>query len=86
MNDTNPEIEKRFREMIMERSGEERLKMGFSMFNMARRQVISSIKRDNPDANIQEIKKEIFLRFYGQDFSSEERKKSLCDYYLEVFQ
>ena len=77
MNDTNPEIEKRFREMIMERSGEERLKMGFSMFNMARRQVISSIKRDNPDANIQEIKKEIFLRFYGQDFSSEERGKIL---------
>ncbi len=77
MNDTNPEIKKHFIEMIMKKSGEQRLKMGFSMFNMARQQVISSIKRDKPDANIQEIRKGIFLRFYGQDFSSEELAKIL---------
>ena len=42
MNDTSPEIESRFNEMLMKKSGQERMKMGFSMFNMARRQVVSS--------------------------------------------
>lgn len=77
MNDTSPEVESRFNEMMMEKSGEERLKMGFSMFDMARGQVVASIKKSNPDADIQKIKKQIFLRFYGQDFSPKEQKKIL---------
>lgn len=77
MNDTNPEIEARFFKMMMEKSGQERMKMGFSMFNMARLQVIASIKRNNPDADLQEIRRELFLRFYGNDFSPQEREKIL---------
>ncbi len=37
-------IESRFLEMMMKKSGQERLKMGFSMFDMARKQVVASIK------------------------------------------
>ncbi|HHT9111224.1 MAG TPA: hypothetical protein ACFYDZ_08730 [Candidatus Brocadiaceae bacterium] len=77
MNDTDPIMETRFLEMMMKKSGQERLKMGFSMFDMARRQVIASIKAKNPNADIKEIRREIFLRFYGQDFSPEEREKIL---------
>ena len=77
MNDTDPIMESRFLEMMMKKSGQERLKMGFSMFDMARRQVIASIKAKNPNADIKEIRREIFLRFYGQDFSPEEREKIL---------
>ena len=78
MNDTSLFIESHFLEMMMKKSGEERLKMGFSMFDVARRQVIASIMRDNPNADIKDIKRELFLRFYEQDFPLEERGKILC--------
>lgn len=77
MIDTDPFIASQFLEMIMKKSGEERLRMGFSMCAMARRQVVASIKRDNPNACINDIKKGIFLSFYGQDFSLEEQEKIL---------
>jgi hypothetical protein len=77
MNDTSPEIESLFNTMMMKNSGQERLKMGFSMFDMARRQVMASIKMNNSNANIKDIKREIFLRFYGQEFSSEEQERIL---------
>ena len=78
MNDTSLFIESHFLEMMMKKSGEERLKMGFSMFDLARQQVIASIMRDNPNADIKDIKRELFLRFYEQDFPLEEREKILC--------
>ena len=77
MNDTDEKTQNLFNAMIMSKSGQERLAMGFSMFNMARRQVIASIMQDNPHADASEIKKGIFLRYYGQDFSPEEQKKIL---------
>ena len=77
MNDTDPKIQDMFNTMMMSKSGQERLNMGFSMFNLARRQVIAAIKRDKPYADAREIRKEIFLRFYHQDFSPEEQKKIL---------
>ncbi len=77
MNDTSAVMESRFQEMMMKKSGQERLKMGFSMFNTARRQVVASIKMDNPNADIKEIRRKIFLRFYGQEFSPEEQEKIL---------
>lgn len=77
MNDTAPELESRFIEMMMRKSGEERLRMGFEMFNMARTQALTSIRIQKPDADLSEISKELFLRFYGEDFSREELKKIL---------
>ena len=77
MNDTAPEIEAIFEQMMMNKSGQERLQMGFSMFNMARRQVTAAIRKNKPDADAIEIRREIFLRFYGNDFSQEEQKKIL---------
>ena len=77
MNDTAPEIEAIFEQMMMNKSGQERLQMGFSMFNMARRQVTAAIRNNKPDADAVEIRREIFLRFYGNDFSQEDQKKIL---------
>ncbi len=77
MNDTDIKTQNLFNAMIMNKSGQERMAMGFSMFNMVRRQVIAAIKQDKPSADASEIKKGIFLRFYGQDFSPEEQKKIL---------
>jgi len=77
MKDTSPELSLRFREMLMKRNGQERLQMGFSMYDLARDQVIASFKLEDTLADIREIRKWIFLRFYGRDFTLEMRKKIL---------
>ena len=77
MRDTSPEIEKQFLEMMMERTGQERLKMGFSMFNLARKQAIVSIRTNKPTAGEEEIRKDLFSRFYAEDFSPEDQEKIL---------
>lgn len=77
MNDTDPVAEAKYREMIMAKSWEERLMMGFSMCGMARRQAVAAIKRDNPGAGKDDIRKALFLLYYGQDFSREEQEKIL---------
>lgn len=77
MKDTSPEIESRFIDMMMSKSGEERMKMGFSMFETARRQVVASIKGESYDIDERELRRQIFLRFYGQEFDESEREKIL---------
>ncbi len=63
MNDTSPEIEKRFHEMIMARSGAERLIMGALMFDAAREIVLASLPKDLPE---EELKRRLFERIYGE--------------------
>lgn len=74
MKDTSPEIQQQFIKMINKKSGQERLLMGFSMFDMARNIVISSIKTKNKDADLKTILSEIFLRFYGSDFPDNKKE------------
>jgi hypothetical protein len=62
MNDTPPEIEAMVREMIMKRSGEERLIMGARMFDAAREMVIASLPANLPP---EEFKSRLFERIYG---------------------
>jgi len=77
MLDTHESIKKRFFQMMMSKSPAERLRMGCSMFDSAKQIVRSSILQKNPHGSPSEIKKEIFLRFYGQDFQSEQKRKIL---------
>jgi len=63
MNDTPKEIEDKFREMIMARSGAERLIMGCQMFDTARAIIIASLPKDLPD---EEFKRLLFERIYGK--------------------
>jgi len=62
MNDTPLEVERLVREMIMVRSGEERLLMGAAMFDAARDMVIASLPKDLPPL---EFKRRLFERVYG---------------------
>lgn len=78
MNDTSPEVESLFNELMMKKTGQERMQMGFSMFEMARKQVLASIINQNPNVDSREIRKQLFLRFYGDDFTPEEREKILA--------
>jgi hypothetical protein len=62
MNDTPKDIEDKFREMIMARSGAERLIMGCQMFDAARAIIIASLPKDLPE---DELKRQLFERIYG---------------------
>lgn len=71
MKDTNEKIEKIYNQMIMNKTPEERVKMCFSMLHTARQIVLASL----PDKK--NWRKELFLRFYGDEFSPEQTKKIL---------
>jgi hypothetical protein len=77
MRDTSPADERRFRDLLLQRSGEERLKMGCSMHSTARALVRASVLEKNPSASRAAIRKALFQRFYGDDFSPSRRKKIL---------
>ncbi len=77
MFDTHPEIAVRFRELMMRKSGEQRLLMGCSMYDAAKQIVLSAIHNRQPEITDAEIKREIFLRFYGEEFSQADREKLL---------
>ena len=67
-------VEAVYRKMMAEKTGEERILMGFSMFDFSSRILLSSIKKNIPPS---EQKKEIFLRLYRDDFSEEQQEKIL---------
>ena len=71
MKDTNEIIEKKFFEMMMKKSGEERIKMGFEMFELAKKSVIASILYENSGLSEAEMKVEILKRCYGDNITSE---------------
>jgi hypothetical protein len=61
--------------MLMKRSGEERLKMGCSMHATAQALAKASISQQHPGARPAELKRLLFLHFYGPDFEVEERER-----------
>ncbi len=75
MFDTHPEIAARFRDLMMSKTGQERLLMGCSMYDTAKRIVLSAVRDRRPGITDVEMRKEIFLRFYGQEFNEADRDK-----------
>lgn len=78
MKDTPPEVDARYRAMLMQRSGEERLQMGCAMRETARALVEASILEHDPQATPEAVRKGLFLRFYGQEFDADSREKILA--------
>lgn len=78
MNDTSPEMEKQYYAQLMQLSGEERLKMGCAMFAAAKEIVRSSILNESPGLTERELKEKFFLRFYGLEFSQEQRQRIIA--------
>jgi hypothetical protein len=68
MNDTSPEIAERARNMLMARSGAERVLMGSRMFDCARAMVLASFP---PGLSKVEIKSRLCQRFYGDEVLAE---------------
>lgn len=64
--------------MLMARSGEERLKMGDSMYATARALVIASILERDPSASPAALRQALFLRFYSHEFDAAARERILA--------
>lgn len=76
MIDTTTEAEKIQSELFDKMTGEERMKIASDMFDTARTLVIASLDKNLNDT---EKRKALFLRFYGNDFSREEKEKILSN-------
>ena len=75
MNDTHPEVAAQFRNLMRAKSNEERLLMGCSMYDTAKQIVRSAIHSQHPGITAGQIRKEIFIRFYGLEFSRADKEK-----------
>ena len=69
MNDTHPIIKNLYHKMLMEKSNEERMLMGFSMLESAKKMILLSLK------NNKNLKGELFKRLYKNDFNEKKLKK-----------
>ena len=77
MNDTRKKASQRIRTLMKKKSAQDRLMMGFSMFDAAKLLVIESLKAKTPLLNPRDLKERLFLRFYGNDFNHDTKKKIL---------
>ncbi len=75
MKDTPAAIERKFRQMLLQRSGAERLKMGCSMHATARALALAALSQNHPGVRPGELKRLLFLHFYGADFKPEQRAR-----------
>ncbi len=76
MIDTTTEAEKIQSELFDKMTGEERMKIASDMFDTARTLVLASLDKNLNDT---EKRKALFLRFYGNDFSANEKEKILSN-------
>lgn len=82
MNDTDKKIDDIYKKMFRKKTGEERLRMGFSMFQFASTILLSSLRdktssdSDNVTIN-KNLRKNIFLKIYSSDFEKKELEKIL---------
>jgi hypothetical protein len=77
MNDTSPDIEKKVREMMQQKTPEERLKMGGEMHATSKYLVTCAILRENPQISPADLREELFLKFYGNDFDPAQKASIL---------
>jgi hypothetical protein len=73
VTDTPDAVAAIMRTRLQQKSGEERLYMGFSMFDSAKAMMLASVAI----LPASEKRKMIFLRLYGNEFDSERIKKLL---------
>jgi hypothetical protein len=74
MTDTTFEIKNKINQYYLSKSGEEKLLIALKMFETARDIVLSSLPKNLSD-NV--LRKELFLRFYGNEFDELTKEKIL---------
>ena len=77
MTDTPPHVEQLYREMLMRRSGADRLRMGAAMFECAKRLVRASLGDPDGRDNSPGMRVKLFLRIYGPDLDAASRARAV---------
>lgn len=77
MRDTSKAMEQKYNEMMQMRTPYERLQMGASMLATSKYLVTQFILRNNPNISKAELRKELFLKFYRDDFDAVTLEKIL---------
>ena len=78
MDDTSPQVMEKMREMIRRKTPEERLKMGCSMHALSRGLALRFILEGSPGLPPADLKRELFLKFYENDFDPAKRRKIIA--------
>ena len=80
MDDTPKNIANLYKDMILARSPQDRLRMVSSMFDSAKKLAAAGILSEKPNLSPAELRASLFMRFYGSDFSTEECKIIVARY------
>ena len=75
MHDTPLDVQERYYEMFRSMSPSERLEMGSRMHGSAKRTIAAAIRRRHPGISPAQLRGQIFLAFYRNDFSDEELQR-----------
>jgi len=74
MNDTNVAVEMKMRYLMGQKSSEERLEIGCSMYMFAKTLVKASFEQGGTiPVNI--LRQKLFIRFYGDEFEDSQKNK-----------
>jgi len=77
MNDTPPHINRKLCELLRKKTSTERYMMSWSMYETSKYLITQAIMKENPQFTETDLKKELFLRFYRDDFNEEQKEKIL---------
>jgi hypothetical protein len=75
MKDTSEEVIRLQREIILSKTTEERFILGLELSDFVIEFITGTIRAHNPGISDTDIKIELFERFYGKEFSDEEKEK-----------
>ena len=79
MIDTGLRMQKKWTEISMQKTPEQRFLMGCSMFDMSKEIVVSSLHHQNQIKPTKlDIRQQLFLRFYADQFNRNQTQKILA--------
>jgi hypothetical protein len=79
MNDTPPDVDAAFSAMFATLTPTQRVRTMSEMFDTARRLLVSGIRAEQPGITDTELKVEVFLRTYRDDYTPAERDRIVAD-------
>jgi len=75
MNDTPTEIKQLYNKMLLSKSPLERLRMTSRMYDSVKKLAISGILKEGRHLDPPRLRRELFLRIYGNDFQATDREQ-----------
>ncbi len=85
MSDATPEIDARYRAMVHAwPPGGDRFRIASDLCDITRGLVIAGLRAETPQITASELRQELFLRYYSDEYSPEQRKKlltAIADYW-----